>query len=79
MRSKVQRWGYSLAVRIPKPFAEAAGLEAGSSVDLAVREGSLVVTRVRTRPKLAALLRGITAASRHDEIDPGQPVGRESW
>ena len=79
MRTKVQKWGNSLAVRIPKPFSEDAGLEAGSSVDLVVREGSVVVTRIRAKPKLAALLRGVKAANRHDEIDSGRPVGRESW
>ena len=79
MRTKVQKWGNSLAVRIPKPFAEDAGLEAESSVDMVVREGSVVVTPVRTRPKLAVLLRRVTAANRHDEIDWGQPVGREAW
>jgi antitoxin MazE len=79
MRTKVQKWGNSLAVRIPKPFAEDAGLEAESSVDLVVRGGSVVVTPVRARPRLAALLRRVRAANLHGEIDSGQPVGRESW
>jgi len=29
MRTRIQRWGNSLGLRIPKSFAEEAGVEAG--------------------------------------------------
>ena len=79
MRTKIQKWGNSLAVRIPKPFAEDTGLSAESDVDLVVREGSVVVTPIRSKAKLSALLRRVTEANRHDEIEIGEPAGKEAW
>jgi antitoxin component of MazEF toxin-antitoxin module len=43
MESRVQRWGNSLAVRIPKPLAAEIGLEDSSPVELSLQDGKLVV------------------------------------
>ena len=80
MQTTIQKWGNSLGLRIPKAFAEEAGVEAGSAVDLAVRDGGLVVTPVRNhRYVLQDLLDGITRDNKHEEIDSGAAVGREAW
>ncbi len=78
--TKIQKWGNSLGLRIPKSFAEEAGVEAGSEVDLSVKDGELVV-RPRRLPtyNLKDLLRGVTAENVHEEIDTGPRVGRETW
>jgi antitoxin MazE len=80
MQTKIQKWGNSLGLRIPKSLAEQAGVEAGSEVDLAVEDGELIVRPAR-RPRydLTQLLGGVTARNIHREIDTGQPVGREVW
>lgn len=80
MQTKVQKWGNSLGVRIPKALAEEAGVEAGAEVDLAVSNGDLILRpRRRTRYRLADLLRQVTAENIHEEIDTGPAVGREVW
>jgi len=78
--TKVQKWGNSLGLRIPKSFAEQAGVEAGSEVDLSVEDGELVV-RPRRVPRydLKDLLQGVTAKNVHKEVETGDPVGREVW
>lgn len=43
MKTRIQKWGNSLALRIPKSFAAEAGLSENSPVDLALVEGRLVV------------------------------------
>lgn len=80
MQTRVQKWGNSLGLRIPKAFADQAGVEAGSEVDLTLEGGELII-RPRRLPKcdLAALLRGITDDNLHDEIQTGPSVGREVW
>ncbi len=80
MQTKVQKWGNSLGLRIPKSFAEQAGVEAGSEVDLSVEDGELIVRPIR-QPKyeLKDLLRSITAKNVHKEVETGDPVGREAW
>ncbi len=80
MQTRIQRWGNSLGLRIPKAFAEQAGVEAGSEVDLALEDGELIIRPAR-EPKygLAALVRGITDENVHAEVETGPPVGREVW
>ena len=41
MEARVQKWGNSLALRIPKPFATEAGIEEDSSVRIELVEGRL--------------------------------------
>ena len=80
MQTRIQKWGNSLGLRIPKSFAEEAGVEEGSEVDLSVEGGDLIV-RPRRMPSysLKQLLRGITAKNLHREVETGEPVGREVW
>ena len=76
----VQKWGNSLALRIPKPFAVDAGVEAGTVVDVSMSEGRLIAAPVRAqRARLRDLLDRVTKANLHDEVDTGVPAGREAW
>lgn len=80
MRSKIQQWGNSLALRIPKPFAEEIGLRRHSEVELSLDEGKLVVLpAAESRLSLSELLAQVTDENRHAEIDFGPPVGKEVW
>jgi antitoxin MazE len=77
MRAKVQRWGNSLAVRIPKPVAQEVGLRAEADVEMSIQQGSLVLAPARREYSLEELVKGITPKNRHEETDFGPPVGRE--
>jgi len=80
VRVRVQKWGNSLALRIPKPFAVDAGVEQGTVVDVSVSEGRLIAAPVRVqRTRLKDLLDRVTKANLHDEVDTGVPAGREAW
>jgi antitoxin MazE len=80
MLTKVQKWGNSLALRIPRSFALDAHIESGSLVEISLVDGQIVVKRVLT-PKwtLEELLAGVTKENLHHEVDPGEPVGNEGW
>jgi len=78
MRSRIEKWGNSLAVRIPRALALDAGLFEDTAVDLILREGSVVVRPVRTRSRLATLLRKVTAENLQAEMETGVPTGREA-
>ena len=59
-----------------------ADIEVGDTVDVAVIDGVLVVTpanRVRGTHDLAQLVKDIGKGYEPDELDWGQPVGREVW
>lgn len=80
MQTKIQKWGNSLGLRIPKAFAEEAGVQAGSQVELSVENGVLTMRPSRRKKyRLQELLRRVTAKNLHDEVDTGTPVGREVW
>jgi antitoxin MazE len=80
MRTKIQKWGNSLALRIPKSFAEEAGVHAGSDVSLSIRDGGLVLRAARPRrPRLESLVRRINARNVHREVESGPRVGKEAW
>jgi antitoxin MazE len=79
MLTKIQKWGNSLGLRIPKSFAEQTGVKAGSTVDISIENGRLIVRSVRARPyKLEDLLSGVKKSNLHDEISTGEAVGREA-
>lgn len=80
MLTKVQKWGNSLGLRIPKSFAQEASIEEGSTVDLSVSDGNLVVRPIQQEKyALKALLAGITEENLHAEISTGERQGREAW
>ncbi len=79
MVTRVQKWGNSLAVRIPQSFAVEARVAAGTAVDIAVEKGQLVVRPVRHRYRLRDLLKAVDRRNLHAEVRTGDPVGREIW
>ncbi|NOK63705.1 MAG: AbrB/MazE/SpoVT family DNA-binding domain-containing protein [Chloroflexi bacterium AL-W] len=80
MHTKIQKWGNSLALRIPKSFADEIGLHNDVAVDLAPVDGKLVVTPIPSPAfVLEDLVAGITDDNVHTEIDTGHSVGREVW
>jgi antitoxin MazE len=79
MVTRVQKWGNSLALRIPQSFAVQAKVAAGTAVDIAVEKGQLVVRPVRQRYRLRDLLKAVDRRNVHAEVQSGRPVGRETW
>lgn len=80
MLVRISKWGNSLALRIPAPFAQETGIESGTEVDLALEDGKLVITPRAVGPySLDELLARVTDDNRHDAIDTGAPQGGEAW
>lgn len=80
MPTKIQRWGNSLGIRIPKAFAEQAKVEAGSLVDIAVEDGELVIRPIRSDVyDIGLLVKAINANNLHEAIETGSRRGREIW
>jgi antitoxin MazE len=80
MKTRLAKWGNSLAVRIPKPIADAAQLNAGDKLELDVEApGALTIRKPKQKPSLPELVREITSENRHSESDWGRPEGNEIW
>ena len=80
MPTKIQRWGNSQGLRVPKEVLAAANLEIGAVVDVRAVDGTLLVTplrRVRGRLDLAELVAAIPPDATHAEVPWGEPEGDE--
>jgi len=78
MRAKIQKWGNSLAVRIPKAVTDKVGLKAEDQLEIDVRnEKVILLPRKEREYTLKELMKGVTKKNLHKEIDFGAPVGRE--
>ena len=79
MKTQISRWGNSLALRIPRAFAQETRLEEGTTVELSVSDGRIVVSPVGRPYRLDELVAGITPENRYAETDWGEPLGNETW
>lgn len=80
MRTRIQRWGNSLAIRIPKSFAEQAGLAEHTTVDMLLGDGKLSIAPVVERDlTLDHLLAEVTDENLHGEVKLGPVTGVEAW
>lgn len=80
MQTKIQKWGNSLAFRIPKPFALEIGLDQNSIVEVSVSAGKLLLEPVIVpQYTLAQLLEQVTEANLHTEVATEPAVGHEVW
>ena len=80
MKARVQKWGNSLALRIPKSFADEIGLGQNSSIQLMIKEGALVVMpEPEPEWRLEDLLKKVTQDNIHREWETGAAEGDELW
>ena len=80
MQTKVQKWGNSLGLRIPRGLADEVGLGVGTEVSLTAKDGELVLRpSLPSRLRLADLLAGITPENIHASVDTGDAVGSEAF
>jgi antitoxin MazE len=80
MKTAVQRWGNSLAIRIPRAFAQEKRLGNGSQVDIQLNSGMLVISLVpQNRYALRDLLAAVQKTNVHSETKWGAPMGKEVW
>ncbi len=81
MLAKVQKWGNSLALRLPKALAEEIGVQQESAVNISVRDHAIVIELARktTRYDLNQMLDEVTPENLQSEVATGAPTGQEIW
>ncbi len=80
MKVQIQKWGNSLALRIPKSFAVESKVKQGSMVEVSLEQGKIVVAPI-SEPEftLEDLLAKVTKRNLHEEVDTGSSLGKEVW
>ena len=80
MRTKIKKWGNSLALRIPKSFALNANLRQDELVDLSIDKERIIITLIGEKEySLDELLERVSESNLHSAFDTGAPVGKEIW
>ncbi|MEW6668696.1 MAG: transcriptional regulator/antitoxin, MazE [Thermodesulfobacteriota bacterium] len=82
MVTKIQRWGNSQGLRLAKQVLEDARLSVGDDVDVTARDGLIVIAparRIRGKRSLQELVSRIPKDYRSEEMEWGEPMGKEVW
>ncbi len=80
MMSKVQRWGNSQGLRLPKHVLESADISVGDNVEVITQEGQIIIKKLSRRKfDLAEMVSRMPRNYKAREESFGKPVGREEW
>jgi len=79
MKTKIQKWGNSLGVRLPKSVTEQKSLRAGLGVSVVIKNGQIVIEPVEEEVSLESLLTAVSEANVHQETEWSNVRGNEIW
>jgi antitoxin MazE len=78
MKTRIQKWGNSLATRLPKSFAEELDLGDGAPIEMTIEDGAIVIRPDRDRVwDLETLLAGVTDENIHPAWETGPSIDPE--
>ena len=82
MLTKIQKWGNSQGLRVPKEILRNAHISIGDEVDISIHDTKIIIkpkTRIRGKYNLKNLISKIPRDYKPKEEDWGKSVGREEW
>lgn len=82
MQTKIQKWGNSQGLRIPKVVLDEVQSSIGDEVEVYSQEGKIIiepVKRIRGKVSLKTLVNKIPKNYKPQEVDWGKPLGTEEW
>jgi len=77
MLAKVQKWGNSQGVRIPKSILENANISTDEELEIKVIDGRIILEPVQKHRTLKQRLLNYHGDYQISEWDTGNPTGRE--
>lgn len=78
MTTKIQKWGNSLGIRLPKALFESGQFSEGSVVSLNQKGSEIILKVVKPRNlPLKEILKGMTKSNFEPLVDWGPAVGKE--
>ncbi len=79
MITKIQKWGNSLGVRLPKNITVQKDLHEGAGVVVLLKNNQIVIEPVKEDVSLEALLSEIEKDNLHNETEWSEARGNEVW
>jgi antitoxin MazE len=82
MTTRLQKWGNSQGLRLPRHILEEAEIHVGDEVDITSKDGTIIISpirHIRGKYDIRELLSHIPKDYKPEEVDWGKPVGKEVW
>lgn len=79
MKTKIQKWGNSLGVRLPKNITEQKALRAGLGVSVVIKNDQIVIEPAEDDTSLESLLAVVSEDNIHRETEWSEARGNEIW
>lgn len=80
MVTKIQKWGNSQGLRLPKQVLELAQISVGDDLEIIVGKEEITVRKLRAKKfDLADLISRMPRGYRGSEDGFGAPAGKEQW
>jgi len=77
MIAKIQKWGNSQGVRIPKSILNSAHFSENEDVEIIVVDGRIIIEHTKRHKSLKERLENYDGDYKCSELNTGSPVGRE--
>jgi antitoxin MazE len=78
MSAKIQKWGNSLGIRIPKTIIDKTNLSEDSEVEIETKDGAIIIFPTKKKESLSSLLSKITKKNIHS-AEEDEVEGNEVW
>jgi antitoxin MazE len=80
MTARVQKWGNSQGLRLPKHILESADIGVGDEVQVISQEGEIIIRKAPKRKfDLVEMVSRMPRNYKPREESFGKPVGKEEW
>jgi len=82
MQTKIQKWGNSQGIRIPKKMLDHTQIKVGEVVNISLADGKIIIETTHEthgRYDIKALASNMPSGHTTGEEYRGEPVGREVW
>ncbi len=81
MQTTLQKWGNSQGIRIPKHMITDLNMQENDIFNIQLDNEKIILTKIESqkRKNIKELFEGYTEDYQAENIDCGEPVGREIW
>jgi len=78
MRTRIAKWGNSLALRLPKAITSSHFMKEGTEIELTEHPEGILLRPAGTSYELEQLLKGVRKGNLHSGIETGEQTGKEA-
>ena len=79
MTTKIQKWGNSQGIRLPKYLLDAVHWSDEDRLEVRVENNKLIIEKEEPRKNIRELFAGFEGGYERTDIDWGEPAGEEVW